>query len=297
MLFLLTSHFLYGSNTCSHQDAKYTKVRYRCVTLHFRDRHGRAWLCYRNRAWITFLMYVWTEAVSDITFLGYHEREDLRKRPKNNNKAWIKLSEAIFPLPEKSYPYHTPRKSDGRVLSKQGAPTTCNLTYWEVSQKTYVQTSQASWEWSWGKIKPYSGGVGEGEVSDKQPIAAICQNTFLQRAYCFFQIFQPKKKIAWRTDILRNRSIGCPWLSCLRKGTVWAISLRFVCLFQMPMNAPRQPSVTSSMATVPIPLVPTFVPAKLVSLVMEGTVLVRRIQICFCKNNHIPATNLTWIEK
>ena len=200
MLFLLTSHFLYGSNTCSHQDAKYTKVRYRCVTLHFRDRHGRAWLCYRNRAWITFLMYVWTEAVSDITFLGYHEREDLRKRPKNNNKAWIKLSEAIFPLPEKSYPYHTPRKSEGRVLSKQGAPTTCNLTYWEVSQKKYVQTSQASWEWSWGKIKPFSGGVGEGEVSDKQPITAICQNTFLQRAYCFFQIFQPKKK-----NCLKNR--------------------------------------------------------------------------------------------
>ena len=80
-------------------------------------------------------------------------------------------------------------------------------------------------------------------------------------------------------------------------GTVWTISLRFVCLFQMPMNALRQPSVTSSMATVPIPLVPTFVPAKLVSLVMEGTVLVRRIQRCFCKNNHIPAMNLTWIEK
>ena len=80
-------------------------------------------------------------------------------------------------------------------------------------------------------------------------------------------------------------------------GTVWTISLTFVCLFQMPMNAPRQPSVTSSMATVPIPLVPTFVPAKLVSLVMEGTVLVRRIQRCFCKNNHIPAMNLTWIEK
>ena len=33
---------------------------------------------------------------------------------------------------EKSYLYHTPSKSDGRVPSKQGAPTTCNLTYWEV---------------------------------------------------------------------------------------------------------------------------------------------------------------------
>ena len=40
-------------------------------------------------------MYVWTEAVSDMTFLGYPMRR-FSKRPKNNNKAWIKLSETIL---------------------------------------------------------------------------------------------------------------------------------------------------------------------------------------------------------
>ena len=30
-------------------------------------------------------------------------------------------------------------KTGGRVPSQQKAPTTCNLTYWEVSQQTYVQ--------------------------------------------------------------------------------------------------------------------------------------------------------------
>ena len=33
----------------------------------------------------------------------------------------------------------TPSKTDGRVPSQQGVPTTCNLTYWEVSQQRYLQ--------------------------------------------------------------------------------------------------------------------------------------------------------------
>jgi len=33
----------------------------------------------------------------------------------------------------KLYLFLTPSKTDGRVPSQQGAPTTCNLTYWEVS--------------------------------------------------------------------------------------------------------------------------------------------------------------------
>ena len=32
----------------------------------------------------------------------------------------------------------TPCKMNGRVASQQGAPTTCNLTYWEVSQQTLL---------------------------------------------------------------------------------------------------------------------------------------------------------------
>ena len=50
----------------------------------------------------------------------------------------MKLSEAILSILgdcwEKIYLFLTPSKSDGRVPSQQGAPTTCSLTYWEVSQ-------------------------------------------------------------------------------------------------------------------------------------------------------------------
>ena len=35
----------------------------------------------------------------------------------------------------KIYVFVTPSKTDGRVPSQQGAPTTRNLTYWEVTSK------------------------------------------------------------------------------------------------------------------------------------------------------------------
>ena len=76
------------------------------------------------------------------------QREILRRRPKNDNKARIKLSEAILSTLgdcwEKIYLLLTPSKTDGRVSSQQGAPTTYNLTYWEVYQQTYVKTLLAS---------------------------------------------------------------------------------------------------------------------------------------------------------
>ena len=37
-----------------------------------------------------------------------------------------------------------PDRHDGRVPSQQGASTTCNLTYWEVSHQMYLQTLLAS---------------------------------------------------------------------------------------------------------------------------------------------------------
>ena len=42
------------------------------------------------------------------------------------------------------YLFLTLSKTDGRVPSQQGAPTTYSLTYWEVSQQTYVQTLLAT---------------------------------------------------------------------------------------------------------------------------------------------------------
>ena len=85
------------------------------------------------------------------------------------------------------YVFLTPSKTDGRVPSQQGVPIICNLTYWEVSQQTYLQallvglgeaTGQNSdlqwrvegsietWVWPKGEFIP-SGG---GEVSGKKHI-------------------------------------------------------------------------------------------------------------------------------
>ena len=65
--------------------------------------------------------------------------------------------------------------------SKDGAPTICNLTYWEVSQQTYVLTLMVSlgvvigkiqsfdgggignWVWPKGEIDPFSGVPGGGK--------------------------------------------------------------------------------------------------------------------------------------
>ena len=68
------------------------------------------------------------------------QREILRKRPKNSNKAWIKLSEAILSILgdcwEKMYLFLTPSKTDGRVPSQQGAPTTAaNWFTWKFPNK------------------------------------------------------------------------------------------------------------------------------------------------------------------
>jgi len=131
----------------------------------------------------------------------------------------------------------------------------------------------------------------------------VCDRTYL--IVLSGMIFLPAKKLSNIVQCehnLRWMTWYQPSLSCFRFYLLSGITVYIpynltVCLFQMPMNAPRQPSVTWSMATVPIPLVPIFVPAKLVSLEMVGTVLVRWIQIRFCKNNHISCMHLTWTEK
>ena len=62
----------------------------------------------------------------------------------------------------KIYPFLTPSKTDGRVPSQQGAPTTSNLTYWEVSQQTKVQTLLASLVVDIGQNSALLGGVKGG---------------------------------------------------------------------------------------------------------------------------------------
>ena len=60
------------------------------------------------------------------------------------NKASEAILSSFWRSLGKIYLSLTLSKTDGRVPSQQGAPTTCNLTYWEVSQQTYVQTLLSS---------------------------------------------------------------------------------------------------------------------------------------------------------
>ena len=60
------------------------------------------------------------------------------------NKAFRSHFKRFGRLLGKIYLLLTPSKTDGRFPSQQSAPKTCNLTYWEVPQLTYVKTLQAS---------------------------------------------------------------------------------------------------------------------------------------------------------
>ena len=68
----------------------------------------------------------------------------------------------------KIYLILTPRKTDEEVPSQQGAPSTFNLTYWEVSHQRFKIQIQlfsgggrgliGNWVWPKGYIHPFSGG-------------------------------------------------------------------------------------------------------------------------------------------
>lgn len=48
----------------------------------------------------------------------------------------------------------------------------------------------------------------------KHPYLPISQQHFPPKDRLLFPNLPARKKFAWRTDILRKRSIWCPWLSC-----------------------------------------------------------------------------------
>ena len=63
------------------------------------------------------------------------QREILRKRPKNNNKARIKFSETILSILGDCWKKSICSSLPARLMEEFPASklTTCNLTYWEVS--------------------------------------------------------------------------------------------------------------------------------------------------------------------
>ena len=68
-------------------------------------------------------------------FIRGTQREILRKRPKNNNKAWIKVSETILSILGDCWKKIICSSLPARLMEEFPASnlTTCNLTYWEVS--------------------------------------------------------------------------------------------------------------------------------------------------------------------
>ena len=134
--------------------------------------------------------------------------------------------------------------------SMHGAPTTCKLTYREVSQQKYLQTLRASLVVAKGHNSDLLSGRGGGFRKDrcgkKGDFFAFSEGgwrwgwgrNFWQKSVTYSRhqfpsdtdnIFFPAKlsapehiissksssqqKLTWRTDILRNRSIGCPCFS------------------------------------------------------------------------------------
>ena len=71
-----------------------------------------------------------------------------------------------------------------------------NLTYWDVSQQTYlyVQTILAGWVWSKGDIHPLWAILDIKSSDLRQPELTISQQHFPSKdIFCFLQISQPAK--------------------------------------------------------------------------------------------------------
>ena len=161
--------------------------------------------------------------------------------PKINNKVWVKLSEAILSIlgdfweKFKCSPRPTSSKSDGTVPSQQGALTTCNLTYWEVSQQTYVQTLLPSLGVVIEQNKALRWGRGGGGrergfwqiapttfKSPQTPLIVYFPATISFQGHINFPISPGQQTFAWGTDILSSRSIGHPRIN---EGVVLVISV------------------------------------------------------------------------
>ena len=101
---------------------------------------------------------------------GNFEKKTLKQQQSMNKGFWGHLKH-FGRLLGKIYLFLTPSKTNARVLSHQGSHTTCNLTYSEVSQQTYVRTLETGLGVVLGKIRTFSGEGGlEKRVSPKGEI-------------------------------------------------------------------------------------------------------------------------------
>ena len=100
----------------------------------------------------------------------------------------------------KCSPRHTPSKTEGRVPRQQTAPTTWNLTYWEVSQQTHLQTLLATLgvvqEQNWRRkrlLKNSRSSYCRHEILSDTLNCIFHRNTFLQGTHDLFHISQLAK--------------------------------------------------------------------------------------------------------
>ena len=122
------------------------------------------------------------------------------KQQQSKNKAFWNHFEHFGRLLGKMYLFLTPSKTDGRVHSQQGAPTTYNLIYWEFSQHTCVQTLLASLG-VLGVVKArksvFQWGLGRGQGRNSSLHLCV-----LRGGRCFRQIAHssyPRHRIPWYT--------------------------------------------------------------------------------------------------
>ena len=127
--------------------------------------------------WCTFFGYKFISVACEHRRISRGTQgEILRKRPKNNNKAWIRLSEAILSILGDCWEKficssYSRSKTDGRVLNQKVAPTTCNLTNVRRGRRAKLRPSVEGggggvekWVWPKGEIHPFSGGWGEARA-------------------------------------------------------------------------------------------------------------------------------------
>ena len=165
------------------------------------------------------------------------QREILRKRPKNNNKAWIKLSETILSILGDCWGTFICSSLPARLMEEFSASKeTYNLQpdlLWSFPANVSPDITLASLVVDIGQNSALQSGVGRGGFSQimtnstyqlfedqrtKSPqtpwifyfLATI--SPFMD--ILFFSKSPSQRKIAWRTDILRNRSdpLGPPGL-------------------------------------------------------------------------------------
>ena len=132
------------------------------------------------------------------------------------NKAFWTHLKHFGRLLGKIYQFLNPSKTDGRVPSQHGAPTTCNFITGQLGCGHRAKFLQ----WKGGG----RGGGEEGKgVSDEQHIAAIFdvkaphtlwivyfQATLSFQGHTIFSKSPSQQNFAQITNILRNKSFGCP---------------------------------------------------------------------------------------